>query len=104
MPHRAHAAMDLRPPSVDVVIAGDSKHAQRRAQAGERSGEVSHILRVVVDLIAGDDEEVRRRIRHRLRDPRKESRRRVRTHMQVGDLDDAKSDQSVGQVREVRLE
>ena len=96
--------MYLRPSSVDVVIARDREHTERRAQAGERTGEVRDVLAVVVDLVAGDDQEVRRRSRHRLRDSREKSGRRMRTDMQIGDLDNAESDQPFRQVREARLE
>ena len=80
--------MDLRPPRVDVVIAGDGEHAERRGELAEGVGERLDVAGVVVHLIPGDGDQVRPGLADRRRHPRQVATRGVGADVEIGDLDD----------------
>ena len=94
----------LGPPRIHVVIAGDGKHAERRAQAAKCPPERLDITRIVVDLIAGEHDRVRLRRLDGVDDAADVTGRGVRTEVEIGELDDAQSIERRGQIGIARIE
>ena len=57
---RAQRALDVVPAGIDVVIAGNHVHAERRVERAERARVDVDVLGAIVDQVAGDGDEIRR--------------------------------------------
>jgi hypothetical protein len=76
------------PAGVDVVIAGDREHTMRRRERAEGRDEMLDVAGVVIDLIAGDRDEIRLRLANGTRDALEMPPRRVRADVEIRQLDD----------------
>ena len=96
------APRDVAPAGVDVVVARDDEHAQWCGQRSHDIGISIGVLRVIIDQVAGDGDELGLERLDGGDDAREPGGRELRPDVQVGELHDAGTIEARRKVRDLR--